>query len=105
MSHSASARRDAASATVQQLRLRLLDLTGRNPLISFDHNSRTLSRTNVRAVDAGLDEIYLRLIEPDRPLPLRPLPPMATGPSDEATTAFQYALEQARHTDRDTRPP
>ena len=101
MSTPASARRDAASATVQQLRLRLLDLTGRNPLINFDHGSRTISRANVRAIDAGMDGIYVRLIEPGRPIPLRSLPPMPKGPSDEATPAFQAALELARQTDAD----
>ena len=101
MSTSSSARRDAASATVQQLRLRLLDLTGRNPLINFDHGSRSISRANVRAIDAGMDGIYSRLIEPGRPLPLKPLPPMPKGPSDEATPSFQSALELTKKTDAD----
>ena len=74
-STNASARREAASASIQQLRLRLLDLTGRNPLINFDHGSRSISRTNVRAIDAGMDGIYLRLIEPGKPISLKPLPP------------------------------
>ena len=100
-STNASARRDAASATVQQLRLRLLDLTARNPLISFDHGSRALSRANVRAIDAGIDGFYSRLIEPGKPIPLRPLPPMPKGPGDEATPAFESALELARQVDRD----
>ena len=60
LSTNASARRDATSSNIQQLRLRLLDLTGRNPLINFDHGSRA----NVRAIDAGMDRIYSRLIEP-----------------------------------------
>ncbi len=55
----ASARRDAASTSIQQLRLRFLDLTVRNPLINFDHGSRA----NVRAIDVGMEGIYPRLIE------------------------------------------
>ena len=96
-STNASARRGAASASIQQLRLRLLDLTSRNLLISFDHGSRA----NMRAIDAGMDGIYARLIEPGKPIPLRPLPPLPKGPGDEASSAFQSALELARQMDGD----
>ena len=99
-STTASPRHAAASASIQQLRLRLLDLTGRNPLISFDHASRTASRVHVRAVDGGLDDIYARLIEPGKAIPLRPLPPMPTGSADEATPVFQSALDLARQTNK-----
>ena len=97
---SAPVRHAATSASIQQLRLRLLDLGGRNPLISFDHGSHAASREHVRAVNSGLDDIYSRLIEPGKAIPLRPLPPMPTGPSDEATPAFQSALDLATQTDK-----
>ena len=95
-----SARRDAASASIQQLRLRLLDLTARNPLISFDHGSRAASRAHVRVVNVGLNDIYKRLIEP-KPVLLRALPPMQAEPHDEATSVFLSALDLARQTDND----
>ena len=98
-STNASACRDAASTSIQQLRL--LDLTGRNPLINFDHGSRAASGANGRVIDAGMDGIHSRLIEPGKPIPLHPSPPMPKGPGDEATPAFQSAPELARQTDGD----
>ncbi len=95
-----SSRRHAASSSIQQLRLRLLDLTARNPLISFDHGSRAASRAHVRAVNVGLDDIYHRFIEP-RSILLRALPPMQAGPSDETTSVFLSALDLAKQTDVD----
>jgi very-short-patch-repair endonuclease len=100
LSSVASARRDAVSASIEQLRLELLDLKRSNPLISFDHESTAASRSHVRAVDRGLDDIYLRLIEPGKPIPIYSLPPMPTVLPEAATPAFRPALEIATQTDQ-----
>ena len=45
--------------TLEDLRLKLLDLTGRNPLISFKH--RETNRNQVRLIDEIIDILYEKL--------------------------------------------
>src|SRR5580698_7183554 len=46
---------------LEQIRLRLLDLTTRNKLLSFRHTASTL-----RVVDADLDQLYSELISGEK---------------------------------------
>lgn len=96
----ADARREAAAATIRQLRTRLLDLTGRNPLISFPHTRNAGRRVSVRAVNGQVNALFAQVGE-GRPLPVRSLPEPGNGPADEASETFLAALEAARWTDED----
>ena len=80
-------RQDAASASVRQLRSRLLDLTARNPLISFSHGKSAGSRIHVRAVNGHVDALSTLLAD-GKPLAIRPLP----APEDRPGTAKQPLL-------------
>ncbi len=71
---SPDARQQAAAASIKQLRARLLDLTGRNPLISFSHGRSAGMRTHVRAVNGRMDALFADLAE-GKPLVIRPVPP------------------------------
>ncbi|WP_159013289.1 DUF4011 domain-containing protein [Acidisoma sp. S159] len=92
------ARWEASAASIRTLRNRLLDLTARNPLISFPHSRQTGSRTSIRAVNSTIDALFHQL-DGDRALIVRSLPPMGTEPDDERTDLFRSALEVARITD------
>ena len=64
----ASPEAEKVRAGLDQIRLRLLDLTGRNKLISFRHTNST-----IRAVDADLDRFHSALVSGDK-LPFLYLP-------------------------------
>ena len=91
-------RREAAAASIRQLRSRLLDLTARNPLVSFPHGRATGTRTYVRAVDGHVDALFAHLVE-GKPLYLRPLPAQDDELEDEGQPRFRAALDAARLTD------
>ena len=59
---------ETVRAGLEQLRLRLLDLTSKNRLISFRHTNST-----IRAVDANLDKVHSVLVAGDK-LPFLYLP-------------------------------
>ena len=94
----ADARRAAAAASIRQLRTRLLDLTGRNPLISFPHTRQAGGRVSVRAVNGQVNALFAQMGE-GRTLPIRPLPEPGDGPADENSEQFLAALDAARWTD------
>jgi very-short-patch-repair endonuclease len=91
-------RREAASISIAQLRSRLLDLTARNPLVSFPHGRATGTRTHVRAVDGHVDALFAHLSDAKQ-LTIRSLPPPDDEPEDERQPSFRTALETARVTD------
>ena len=91
-------RREAAAASIRQLRSRLLDLTARNPLVSFPHGRATGTRVHVRAVDGHVNMLFAHLGD-GKPLSIRPLPPPEDEPEDERQPGFRAALEAARLTD------
>jgi very-short-patch-repair endonuclease len=75
-------------AGIEQIRLRLLDLTGRNRLISFRHTKSTL-----RAVDADLDRVHAALIA-GKQLPFLPVPEptkVEIAANGEKPSAREYA--------------
>lgn len=92
------ARRAAAAASLRQLRTRLLDLTGRNPLISFPHTRQSGGRAGLRAVAGPMNALFAQVAE-GKTLPIRPLPEPGGGPADENSDPFLAALEAARWTD------
>jgi very-short-patch-repair endonuclease len=94
-----SPKRDAAAAQVRQLRTRLLDLTARNPLVSFSHSRPTGTRLHVRAINANLDFLYRHLIG-GKDLALKSLPASGNEPPDEKSDRFVGALEIARQTNK-----
>ncbi len=82
---------------VGNLRAKLLDLSGRNSLISFRHSER--ARKQVRVVDTLLDRAFEALDE-SKSIRIRPLPLPSFEPPDEQTPAFAEALEQAKSEDQ-----
>ncbi|MBC7772067.1 MAG: DUF4011 domain-containing protein [Pyrinomonadaceae bacterium] len=78
---------------VEKLRTKLLDLTGRNPLISFKHGSR--NRRHIRVIDELPDQLYAKL-ESDAPMRFRSLGEEDDGPADERTIVFKRALDAAK---------
>ena len=91
-------RREAATLSIKQLRSRLLDLTARNPLVSFPHSRATGTRVHVRAVDGHVDDLFAHL-GLGKPLNLRSLPPPDDEPEEERQPRFRAALDAARLTD------
>lgn len=85
---------------VQQYRSRLLDLSSRNPLISFRHSER--SRTHVRVIDE-IPEVLFSKLEAGNQLLMAPLPDPPEGPDDEDSTPFQHALKLAKREDAEYR--
>ncbi|HTR17135.1 MAG TPA: DUF4011 domain-containing protein, partial [Acetobacteraceae bacterium] len=91
-------RHEAATASIRQLRTGLLDLTGRNPLISYPHATRTGARAHVRAVHTPMNVLFAQLAE-GKTLSIRPLPEPEDEPEDERTDQFRAMLEMTRATD------
>lgn len=67
---------------IEDLRLRLLDLTARNPLIRVRLSHA--SNSYVRVVDELPDVLFFRLSE-SRAMVFAPLPPLEEDPPDEQT--------------------
>jgi Protein of unknown function (DUF4011) len=80
------------------LRERLLDLSLRNPMLSFRH--RATSKRLLQIVDAVPEEVYQKLVGEDlAPFDLVPLPDPDEIPADERTEKFLSALAHARALD------
>lgn len=92
-------RTEVVAASIGRLRSRLLDLTARNPLVSFSHNRANGTRAHVRAVNGHIDGLYAYLSD-DKTLPIVPLPPPEDEPADERQAGFRSAVEAARLTDQ-----
>ena len=75
--------------TLEDLRLKLLDLTGRNPLISFKHRER--NRNQVRLIDEIIDILYEKL-NGGKSLEFLALPDPDNDPKDEKTEKFLFEL-------------
>jgi very-short-patch-repair endonuclease len=80
---------------VAGLRKKLLDLTKKNPLISYKHSSRGASY--LRIVDERPDLLFDQL--KDGPMGFEPLPGEEVTPADERAPQFQIAYERGRLTD------
>ena len=80
---------------ISDLREKLIDISKRNPLISFKHSERSASY--VRVVDERPDGLFVRLR--DGEMQFEPLPDPEAEPADEKTADFRMALEAARLTD------
>lgn len=80
---------------VAKLRTKLLDLTKKNPLISFKHGGR--GALHLRFVDERPDLLFEALQEGT--VGFEPLPDEEVTPKDETTPTFAIAYERARLTD------
>jgi len=87
------ARATLAAQTIERLRAKLLDLTGRNPLLNYRHSDR--ARAQVRVIDELPDFLFSRLGE-GKALAFRALESPRGELRDEDTDAFQMTLEAAR---------
>jgi len=83
---------------LEKLRLRLLDLSGRNRLLNFKFSER--SRTQVRLVDELPDQIFEKL-EKGTALRIAWLPEPPEHPTDEDDDAFRLLLETMRDADEE----
>ncbi len=81
---------------VAELRQRLLDLSNKNRLLNFKHQTR--GARQVRVVDESLPLLFEQLARGDA-AELQPLPPLPKEPPDEQTAEFIDALGIARLTD------
>lgn len=87
----------AAELALKQLRQRLLDLSSRNRLLNFKHNTR--SGGGIRIVDASISELFESLIG-EKPIELIAMPEPPDELDDEKTERFLAALEEAMLTDK-----
>lgn len=81
----------------RDLRERLLDLSARNPMLSYKH--RASSKRQLQIVNANPNEVYRRLVMDDDALELLPLPDLPNIPVDEKTSEFRAALPRAKTLD------
>jgi hypothetical protein len=79
------------------LRERLLDLSLRNPMLSFKH--RATSKRQLQIVDAVPDQIYRKLVAEGMSLELTSLPDPEEIPADERNEEFLASLAHARASD------
>ncbi len=78
---------------LERLRGKLLDLTARNPLLSFKHSGR--SRRFIRVVDELPNQLFESL-ETDAAIRFRSLGPEDNEPLDEKTIVFRRAVDAAK---------
>ena len=83
-------------ARIEHLRLKLLDLSRRNSLISTRFSPR--SNSHIRVVDELPDVLWFRISNQQK-MRFIPLPGLEDDPRDEQTTEFQDTLTNARLTD------
>lgn len=88
-------RRQWTLEAIGNLRAKLIDLSKRNPLISFKHSER--GATYLRIVDERPDHLFETLT--DGEMRFEPLPDEDRVPADEQTDDFLIALERMRLTD------
>ena len=84
------------SQYLEQLRLRLLDITGRNRLLNFKFSER--SRTQVRLVDQLPNQIFKKL---EQGITIDSLPKHPEDPTDEDDDTFRLMLETLRDADEE----
>jgi very-short-patch-repair endonuclease len=82
---------------VQKYRTKLLDLTSRNPLISFRHSER--SRSHIRVIDEIPEKLFNKLVA-GKELFFEPLPDPELTPRDEDTPMFMSLLRRAKAEDQ-----
>lgn len=82
---------------IQQHRTKLLDLTSRNPLISFRHSER--SRSHIRIIDE-IPEVLFSKLGAGKELFFTPLPDPDMTPGDENAPAFLNLLRRAMTEDQ-----
>jgi len=87
-----TAKERAVSAAIDILRTKLLDLTGRNQLLSFKHSER--SRKHVRLVDV-IPGAFVEQLEKGADIRFHSLPEPDDEPADEKSSQFRKALERA----------
>lgn len=80
------------TGSIDALRRRLLDLTGRNPLLNFRHGR---TRRSLRVIDEIPDQLFQKL-EGESVLRFKSIGEPDDEPEDEKTPAFRRALETAR---------
>lgn len=85
------------SLIYERLRTRLLDLTLRNPMLSYKH--RASSKRHLRFVDAVPEEVYRLVVGEGISLEVFPLRPPDDSPKDERDPSFITELEYAKATD------
>ena len=83
------------TGSLEKLRDKLIDISKRNPLISFKHSER--GATFVRVVDELPNVLFDRLQSGS--MRFEPLPNPEEEPADQRTARFKLALETARLTD------
>ncbi|PZV07295.1 MAG: hypothetical protein DCF22_22255 [Leptolyngbya sp.] len=89
---------DLVAQYLERLRLRLLDLSGRNRLLNFKFSER--SRTQIRLVDELPDQVFEKL-ERGTALTIASLPEHPEHPTDEDDDAFRLLLEAMRDADEE----
>ncbi len=87
-------------SSLDRLRRKLLDLTTRNPLLSFKHSAR--SRRFIRLIDELPDQIYQKF-QGGTSLRFVCLPDGQRDPEDERSVHFRRALQQAKLEDEEYR--
>lgn len=88
---------DRQKRLYDDLRLKLLDLSRRNPMLNYKH--RAASRRQLRVVDAELETVLSALVDRQKELIIEALPEPDNIPKDERTDAFVSALGHAKSTD------
>ena len=81
----------------EQLRLKLLDLSKKNPMLNYRLGTR--SKRHLQIVDEVLEEIYRKLVEENTALKIAFLQPPDDVPPEEKTEDFISALEHAKVSD------
>lgn len=82
--------------SVEKLRTRLLDLTGRNPSISFKHKNS--SKKQIRVIDEIPDFLFTRLLNM-KEFEICGIPIPDVEPPDEKTNEFKKKLKHAKAND------
>lgn len=85
---------------VEKHRMKLLDTSKRNNLISFNHSER--SRQHVRVIDELPDFLFGQFLD-GKTFTFSPLPEEDQTPPDEKSSSFRRQLEQAKLTDDEYR--
>ena len=87
---------DLTKKSLESIREKLLDVSGRNPLISFRHSEK--KRDQVRFIDEVLDILHEKLNE-GKSLNIISLPEPEGEPEDENDARFQLELNISKDTD------
>lgn len=89
---------DFVQDVVSQFRAKLLDLSGRNSLISFKHRER--SSKQIRIIDIAPNTAFRMLeAQPAKPVAIQELPLPDSEPEDEQSPEFTSALAEAKSKD------